>query len=244
MAKPLKYEDLEKSMETFPNRKTTKGKIEWLKHLANTYFDSEWEAMHDEGFRKLLKNMVEETTPEEHEYYTNQDPNRYFKEGGYDYNNLKSMYDEGEKGLDRLAYENRFIPGEDIDAKKKRRLYPTDFGFPSIASYDDDIKSHSRYDNDYSDVVESIMGNAETEGMSEKDLEKLRGQVTSMVDERANELFGNSKEDEEPKIEKPKVKDIDTNDNGKVEVDELAAYTKDLEDYLEKNPKAKDKNYY
>ena len=48
----------------------------------------------------------------------------------------------------------------------------------------------------------------------------------------------------EPKIEKPEVKDIDTNDNGKVEVDELSAYTKDLEDYLEKNPKAKDKNYY
>ena len=28
------------------------------------------------------------------------------------------------------------------------------------------------------------------------------------------------------------------------EDDELDAYTKDLEDYLEKNPKAKDKNYY
>ena len=28
------------------------------------------------------------------------------------------------------------------------------------------------------------------------------------------------------------------------EPDELDAYTKDLEDYLEKNPKAKDKNYY
>ena len=52
------------------------------------------------------------------------------------------------------------------------------------------------------------------------------------------------KEGEEPKIEKPEVKDIDTNDNGKVEVDELDAYTKDLEDYLDKNPDAKKKNYY
>ena len=41
-----------------------------------------------------------------------------------------------------------------------------------------------------------------------------------------------------------KKEEIDTNDNGKIEEDELSAYTKDLEDYLEKNPKAKDKNYY
>ena len=45
--------------------------------------------------------------------------------------------------------------------------------------------------------------------------------------------------------DKEDVKDeIDTNYNGKIEEDELDAYTKDLEDYLEKNPKAKDKNYY
>lgn len=51
--------------------------------------------------------------------------------------------------------------------------------------------------------------------------------------------------DEKPKVEKPEVKEeIDTNDNGKVEVDELDAYTKDLEDYLDKNPDAKKKNYY
>ena len=37
---------------------------------------------------------------------------------------------------------------------------------------------------------------------------------------------------------------IDTNDNGEIEEDELDAYTKDLEDYMKKNPKAKDKNYY
>lgn len=40
------------------------------------------------------------------------------------------------------------------------------------------------------------------------------------------------------------LKKIDINDNGKVEVDELDAYTKDLEDYLDKNPDAKKKNYY
>lgn len=38
--------------------------------------------------------------------------------------------------------------------------------------------------------------------------------------------------------------EIDTNDNGKIEEDELEAYTKDLEDYLAKNPDAKKKNYY
>ena len=40
------------------------------------------------------------------------------------------------------------------------------------------------------------------------------------------------------------AEEIDTNDNGKIEEDELDAYTKDLEDYLEKNPNAKKKNYY
>ena len=37
---------------------------------------------------------------------------------------------------------------------------------------------------------------------------------------------------------------LDTNKAIEEEPDELDAYTKDLEDYLEKNPKAKDKNYY
>lgn len=45
-------------------------------------------------------------------------------------------------------------------------------------------------------------------------------------------------EDEEPKEE------VEVKEEVKEEPDELDAYTKDLEDYLEKNPKAKDKNYY
>lgn len=33
---------------------------------------------------------------------------------------------------------------------------------------------------------------------------------------------------------------VDTNDNGKIEVDELDAYTKDLNDYMDKNKKGRD----
>ena len=40
-----------------------------------------------------------------------------------------------------------------------------------------------------------------------------------------------------------KITEVDLDDTIP-ETDELDAYTKDLEDYLEKNPKAKDKNYY
>ena len=51
-------------------------------------------------------------------------------------------------------------------------------------------------------------------------------------------------EDEEPKVEDVDTTEVDIADTGKDYGDELDAYTKDLEDYLEKNPKAKDKNYY
>lgn len=41
-----------------------------------------------------------------------------------------------------------------------------------------------------------------------------------------------------------KEDEIDTNDNGKIEVDEMADFQKSLDDYLAKNPDAKKKNYY
>ena len=61
--------------------------------------------------------------------------------------------------------------------------------------------------------------------------------------------------DEEPKYEVVNDESIDAikdnftppcakDEEPEVEVDELDAYTKDLEDYLDKNPDAKKKNYY
>lgn len=55
---------------------------------------------------------------------------------------------------------------------------------------------------------------------------------------------GNPYADLDKVLDEWDAEDIDTNDNDKVEVDELSAYTKDLEDYLDKNPDAKKKNYY
>lgn len=92
-------------------------------------------------------------------------------------------------------------------------------------------------DSTYQKAVDTINAYEDSEGYKD-DVRYLKANpFETMFSEKVEE-------DVEPEIEKPEVKDIDTNDNGKVEVDELEAYTKDLEDYLDKNPDAKKKNYY
>lgn len=165
----------------------------------------------------------------------------------------------------------------------------TDFGFPSISAFDDDIKNTSKY-SDYSNVVDNIMGNVETGGMTEEEIENLRSEVEDLVKERATELrenatweradvsdddtLGNevvndksidaikdnftppSAKDEDEyelydqmesmgdlpsdmQIHKA-LKKADTNDNGEIEVDEMADFQKSLDDYASKNKKGRD----
>ena len=58
-------------------------------------------------------------------------------------------------------------------------------------------------------------------------------------------LYQTIANDHDPKVEyvfdeEDVEDDIDTNDNGKIETDELDSFTKDLEDYKDKNPKGRD----
>lgn len=86
------------------------------------------------------------------------------------------------------------------------------------------------------------------EGYSEKDAEYYSDEFLNEKVYTAEEFYGNDfwerpEFKEEPKSEEPK-EEVEVKEEVKEEPDELDAYTKDLEDYLEKNPKAKDKNYY
>lgn len=150
---------------------------------------------------------------------------------------------------------------EELRNRPTRPMEITDFGFPSIVGYDDDIKSHSRYNPDYSDVVDSIMGNAETEGLSEDEVDALRNKVEEAVMTRADELKKDRQFDKDDnddvEVENLKEKYVnskparDKNAPGepykrypsfmkKKANDELDSYTKSLQDWLDKNPKGRE----
>lgn len=125
------------------------------------------------------------------------------------------------------------------DEKKARRFIATPLIAGDIKDRPDDMKAY--YKELMKMPIENLVNHKDTAGSYEfvEDDEEVEpnnyttktlyvgdqnpyADIEDIIDEW-------DKEEDEKETEEP---------------DELDAYTKDLEDYLEKNPKAKDKNYY
>ena len=218
MANELKDEDIEAITTKYPKYNTTEGLVDWLQHLANNKYGSEWEAMHDKGFRGLLKKLMTQATPEEIEKLGDQND---YNTKGYTFNKLKGMYDEGEKGLNRRDYLTRFM-NNDIDELdmyekgnwKKRKVYPEDLGITDVSKYEDLIKNGG----DIFEVANKI-GLDVAPNAGSKQFDELKEDLSDWIlDQRK----------------------IDTNKNGKIEKDEMADFQKSLDDYACKNKKGRE----
>lgn len=217
MAREFKQEDIDTTLSKHPNYGTTEGLTKWLKHLAENYYDSEWDAMHDKGFRGLLKKLVNQATPEEIEKLGNQDD---YKTNGNTFKNLKGMFDEGEKGLNRRDYLTRFMntPIDEVDMFEKgswkgRKVYPEDLGISDVSKYEDLVKGNE-------DVYEVA--------------NKIGLDIAPNAD---NKKFGELKEDLVDWVldQRKEPTSVEKKPDG-----ELDAYTKDLNDYISKNKKGRD----
>lgn len=167
---------------------------------------------------------------------------------------IRQLPKEAQDWLRDKAYKSFIADGDkEEDAQKKAEDFLDEKVYTAEEMYGKDFlnevgKSEEPNAYDFLEQSEKVVN--EKDPFEQK---KLAGDLLKMSGGKQNALGQWEFEDEHGKYQPTEsgraiyseLKDnIDTNDNGKIDDDELDAYTKDLEDYLEKNPKAKDKNYY
>lgn len=179
------------------------------------------------------KNFIADEEPQKKRPGKRNSPEReYLKTLG---SSKERVQDWQDRGLDRRAAFAQVAIDEIIEELKniqnRKEVQPGD------------LKKLS----ELTEAITDVQRNGENSKWVKGHAEEYYGR-TPNPDEYIPEDEGAEKKDPfdlDPKEEgvSEKVTEVDIDDTIP-ETDELNAYTKDLEDYMKKNPKAKDKNYY